>query len=51
MAIALHPFIIAQPFRINYLENALKYITKNPDIWLTTGSEFVRWYPEHYLRE
>ena len=51
MAIALHPFIIAQPFRINYLENALKYITKNPDIWLTTGSEFVRWYSEHYLRE
>jgi allantoinase len=49
MAIALHPFIIAQPFRIKYLEEALEYITRHSDVWLTTGSEFVRWYSEHCL--
>ena len=50
MAIALHPFIIAQPFRIKYLDQALHHIRRHKDVWLTTGSEIARWYTTHYLK-
>jgi allantoinase len=44
MSLALHPFIINQPFRHKYLEKALEYIARRSDVWLTTSDEIA----EHY---
>ncbi len=46
MTIALHPFVINQPFRHKYLDQALEYLAAQPDIWLTTSDEIA----EHYER-
>lgn len=46
MAIALHPFIIGQPFRITYLAKALHYIAKHHDVWWATSDEIAAWYLE-----
>ncbi len=47
MALALHPFIIGQPFRAKYLDLALEYIAAQPDVWLTTSDEIAA----HYLTQ
>ena len=37
MGIALHPYIVGQPYRLKHLRNALTHINKfKDDIWLTT---------------
>lgn len=36
MGIALHPYIVGQPFRLRYLRNALKHIVNSKKTWLTT---------------
>jgi len=49
MAIALHPFIIGQPFRIKYLEKFLEYVIGFESVWLTTSDEIAEWYlTNHY---
>lgn len=45
MAIALHPFIIGVPHRIDALSSALDYICSHEGVWLATGGEIV----DHYL--
>jgi peptidoglycan/xylan/chitin deacetylase (PgdA/CDA1 family) len=47
MALALHPFVIGQPFRHKYLEQALSYPAAQPDAWLTTTDEIAA----HYLTQ
>jgi allantoinase len=46
MALALHPFVIGQPFRHKYLLQALEYVGNHPGVWLTTSDEIA----EHYIR-
>ena len=46
MALALHPFVIGQPFRHKYLLEALQYVANHPGVWLTTSDEIA----EHYIR-
>ncbi|MFD4197872.1 polysaccharide deacetylase family protein [Amycolatopsis thermoflava] len=46
MALPLHPFVIGQPFRARYLDEALAYIASHDDVWLTTSDEIA----EHYAR-
>ncbi len=46
MALALHPFVIGQPFRHRYLDQALAYVANHPDVWLTTSDEIA----EHFTR-
>jgi allantoinase len=46
MAIAIHPYIIGVPHRIDAFESALKYVTSKPGVWLATGEEIV----DHYLK-
>lgn len=48
MSIALHPFITGLPFRIGYLEKALKYITGHKDVWFATSDEIADWYITKY---
>jgi allantoinase len=45
MALALHPFIIGQPFRARHLSRALQYIASHEGVWLTTSDEIA----ENYL--
>ncbi|MDZ4230379.1 MAG: polysaccharide deacetylase family protein [Dehalococcoidales bacterium] len=49
MCIALHPFLIGQPFRIGYLDKALQYIKGYGDVWFATAREIADWYYENYL--
>ncbi|MFJ6657517.1 polysaccharide deacetylase family protein [Streptomyces sp. NPDC091377] len=46
MALALHPFVIGQPFRHTYLDQALEYVADHPGVWLTTSDEIA----DHYTR-
>jgi allantoinase len=46
MALALHPFVIGQAFRAKYLDQALAFLTEQPDVWLTTSDQIA----EHYRR-
>jgi peptidoglycan/xylan/chitin deacetylase (PgdA/CDA1 family) len=45
MAIALHPYIIGVPHRIDALNSALDYICAHEGVWLATGAEIA----DHYL--
>jgi allantoinase len=47
MCLPLHPYLIGQPHRIRYLEEALTYIRAHDDVWFTTGAEIARWYIEN----
>lgn len=44
MAIAVHPFVLGQPFRIKYLEQAIEYVLGHGDVWLPTTDEIA----DHY---
>jgi peptidoglycan/xylan/chitin deacetylase (PgdA/CDA1 family) len=44
MAIALHPYLIGVPHRIDAFDAALKYICKHKRVWKATGSEIIRHY-------
>jgi peptidoglycan/xylan/chitin deacetylase (PgdA/CDA1 family) len=46
MCIAIHPYLIGVPHRIDMLDRVLKDICSHPDVWSTTGGEIV----DHYLR-
>jgi peptidoglycan/xylan/chitin deacetylase (PgdA/CDA1 family) len=41
MCLALHPFIIGQPNKIDALRSALAHITARDNVWLATGSEII----------
>ena len=47
MTINLHPWLIGQPFRIGYLEEALGYAMGHEKVWAATGSEIVDWYRDN----
>jgi allantoinase len=51
MALALHPFVIGQPFRAKYLDKVLEYVAGHDDVWLTTSDDIADWYYEHYYDE
>jgi peptidoglycan/xylan/chitin deacetylase (PgdA/CDA1 family) len=44
MAIPLHPFITGLPFRVRYLDSALRHIAAREDVWLATSDEIAEWY-------
>jgi allantoinase len=46
MALALHPFVIGQPSRHRYLDQALEYAASHPQVWVTTSDAIA----EHYER-
>ena len=51
MAIALHPFVTGQPFRIKYLDKAIKYIKKQENVWFTTSDDIANWYLNNHYNE
>ncbi len=50
MAIPLHPYVTALPFRIGYLDRALDYICSHDGVWKTTAGEIADWYYQHYYK-
>jgi peptidoglycan/xylan/chitin deacetylase (PgdA/CDA1 family) len=48
MCVALHPFLINQPFRHKYLAQALEYVTGHEGVWLATSDEIADWYYRSY---
>ena len=46
MCLALHPFLVGQPFRHRYLDRALEFITSHENIWMTTSDEIATWYTD-----
>jgi hypothetical protein len=48
MTLALHPFIIGQPYRAKYLDQVLRYIAGHDGVWLTTSDDIADWYLERY---
>ncbi|MCX8231428.1 MAG: polysaccharide deacetylase, partial [Alphaproteobacteria bacterium] len=41
MCIALHPFLIGVPHRIDALDDALSYICSHDHVWRATASEIL----------
>ena len=44
MAFNLHPWLIGQPFRIGYLDQALGHMVRRQGVWAATGSEIIDWF-------
>lgn len=44
LVLNLHPWLIGQPFRIGFLDEALEYIMRRQGVWAATGSEIIDWY-------
>ena len=47
LVLNLHPWLIGQPFRIKYLDQALAHISKYQEVWRATGREITDWYASH----
>ncbi len=48
MSLALHPFVIGQPFRLKYLKKILASIAATSDVWIATSDEIADFYFENY---
>jgi hypothetical protein len=46
MAIAIHPYISGQPFRIKYLEQVYEAIAKFKGVLHWNGEQILEWYLE-----
>ena len=44
MAIAIHPYISGQPFRIRYLEQIYEYVNRLPGVLHWNGAQILDWY-------
>jgi allantoinase len=44
MVMNIHPWLMGQPFRIKYLDDALAHICGSGEVWKATGREIVDWY-------
>jgi peptidoglycan/xylan/chitin deacetylase (PgdA/CDA1 family) len=51
MCIALHPFTIGQPHRIQYLDEILNYIMSHDGVWQTTADEIAEYYLANYYEQ
>jgi allantoinase len=47
LVLHLHPWLIGQPFRIRYLDDALKFITRHQGAWVTNGATIIDWFRQH----
>ena len=44
MAFNLHPWLIGQPFRIGFLDQALGHMVRRQGVWAATGSQIADWF-------
>ena len=50
LVLNLHPWLIGQPFRSKYLDEALAYVCRHHGVWKATGREIVEWSEKNYKR-
>ncbi len=48
MCVPLHPFLVAQPHRLQAFADALDYVTSHDQVWRATGAEIADWYYAHH---
>jgi peptidoglycan/xylan/chitin deacetylase (PgdA/CDA1 family) len=48
MCIALHPFLIGQPWRTRYLDELFSYVLGHEGVWLTTAEAIADYYIDNY---
>jgi hypothetical protein len=41
MGIALHPYLVGQPYRLRHLRRALQHIARAKKAWLTTPGKIL----------
>lgn len=46
LVLHIHPWIIGQPFRIGYFEEALDHIVSRDSVWKASGDEVINWYSQ-----
>ena len=44
LGLNLHPWLIGQPFRIGFLDEALGHMMRHQGVWAATGTEIIDWY-------
>ena len=47
LVLNLHPWIIGQPFRIGFLDEALGYMVRKKGVWAASGQEIIDWYSKN----
>ena len=47
LVLHLHPWLIGQPFRIRYLDEALGHMRRQPHVWAAQGTAIIDWFREH----
>ena len=50
LVLNLHPWLIGQPCRIGFLDEALGHMMRRRKVWKATGSEIIDWYRETAVR-
>ncbi len=48
MCMALHPYLIGQPHRVQYLDEILHYVMSHDGVWQTTADAIAEYYIAHY---
>jgi allantoinase len=51
VCLPLHPYIIGQPWRIDYLREILDYVSGHEAVWLATAGEIATFYRDHCLND
>ena len=51
MCLAIHPFLVGQPHRIEALDRVLEYIMVHDGVWQTTADEIADYYILNYYDE
>ena len=51
MALALHPYLMGMPHRIEGLEEILEYLLGHDLVWQATASEIADHFMEHHYEE
>lgn len=44
LVLNIHPWLMGQPFRIRYLNDALGHMTRRQGVWAASGGEIIDWY-------
>lgn len=47
LALSIHPWVLGQPHRIKYLEQALEYVTAQPGVWSASASDILDAFVAH----
>ena len=44
LVLTIHPYLMGQPFRIGYLDDALHHVMRRKGVWTASAGEIVDWY-------